>query len=172
MAKTKTREESKLVQEFEQTPVDRLTVHPKNARKGDLEAIGGSIQHNGFFGAIVAQRSTGHILVGNHRYLAARAAGIEVLPVLWVDVDDKAAKKIMLADNRTNDVASYDNQALLDLLQSLEADLDGTGYDSDALEMLIEEVHPRFEAIGSDNVPNMGEVKKSKCPECGHEFTP
>ena len=117
---------------LEQVGVDAITVHPENARVGDIDAIAESIETNGFFGTIVAQRSTGHIIVGNHRYQAARQTGMKKVPVIFMDIDDDQARRIMLADNRTNDMASYDDQLLADLLQSVPA-LEGTGFDDDDL---------------------------------------
>jgi ParB-like chromosome segregation protein Spo0J len=90
----------------------------------------------------VAQVSTGHILVGNHRYLAAKEAGIDTLPVMWVDVDDNRALKILLADNRTNDLSGYDNKALTELLAEMSnaGELDGTGYNESDLDALIQDM--------------------------------
>jgi ParB-like chromosome segregation protein Spo0J len=102
-------------------------------------AIYQSIEANGFYGAIVAQRSTGYILAGNHRYKAAVEAGAKSVPVIWVDVDDETAVRVLLADNRTNDVASYDNAVLAEILTELAAGpgLEGTGYDGDDLDQII-----------------------------------
>lgn len=127
----------------ELVPLDQLSPHPRNPRQGDVGAIHESIQANGFYGVVIAQRSTGHILAGNHRYLAASHAGATEIPVAWVDVDDDEALRILLADNRTNDLASYDNTALADLLQEIMAEagtLDGTGYDGDDLDELLRDL--------------------------------
>jgi ParB-like chromosome segregation protein Spo0J len=58
-----------------QVPVKKIIPHPKNARRGNISKIQDSIRHHGFLGALVVQKSTGHILVGNHRYKAAIALG-------------------------------------------------------------------------------------------------
>jgi hypothetical protein len=58
-------------QEYAIVPVDSLETHPRNVNQGDIGAIYESIGANGFYGAIVAQKSTGRILAGNHRYQAA-----------------------------------------------------------------------------------------------------
>lgn len=117
-----------------------LKPHPKNPRKGDTSAIGALIMENGFFGAVVAQRSTGHILVGNHRYLAFKEQGAEVIPTIWVDVDDERALKILLSDNRASDLGGYDDAALAELLQSLNGGLVATGYDQSALDSLLADI--------------------------------
>jgi ParB-like chromosome segregation protein Spo0J len=136
-----------LTQEYKDTPLTEVRCHPRNARKGSVTAILDSIQHNGFFGTCVAQVSTGHILVGNHRYLAAKEAGMDTLPVMWVHVDDKRALKILLADNRTNDLSSYDNNALTELLAEMSnaGELDGTGYSETDLDALIQDMASKDE---------------------------
>jgi len=126
-------------QAVETAPVDAVRPHPRNPRQGDIGAIHQSIEANGFYGAVVAQRSTGFILAGNHRWQAARHAGATEVPVIWVDVEDDHALRILLADNRTNDLATYDDNALAELLQELAdaGSLAGTGYDGDALDELL-----------------------------------
>lgn len=63
------------------------------------------------------------------------------LPVYVVDVDDDTAMAIMLADNRTADLATYSTAALVDVLSSLQdgsRDLLGvTGWSSDDLDDLL-----------------------------------
>ncbi len=59
--------------------VERLRCHPANARVGNVDGIAESIRVNGFFGTIVAQRSTGYILAGNHRFRAAVQVGLAEL---------------------------------------------------------------------------------------------
>jgi ParB-like chromosome segregation protein Spo0J len=115
--------------------IDDLLPYPGNARKGDVERIKESIEVNGFYAPLVVQRSTGHVLVGNHRMKAARELKYAKLPVIYVDVDDTAARKIVLADNRTSDDASYDTDLLLELLTDLP-DLEGTGYSHEDLDAL------------------------------------
>lgn len=122
-----------------QVSVDNIEQHPENARVGDVAAIVESIQTNGFYGAVVVQESTGYIIVGNHRYLAAREVGMTEVPVIYMDIDDDRARRIMLADNRTTDVASYDDRSLVELLQSVP-DLTGTGYDDTDLADLLASV--------------------------------
>lgn len=128
-------------EKFEQVSVENLKLHPRNPRQGDLSALQQSVEVNGFYGAIVAQRSTGHILAGNHRYLAAKATGLREVPVCWVDVDDVQALRILMADNRTADKATYDDALLAELLSEVQLQtggLAGTGYDDGDLSALID----------------------------------
>jgi DNA modification methylase len=126
-------------------PLDKLTPHPKNPRKGNVPLIAESIQANGFYGAVIAQRTTGHIIAGEHRWRAARQKKLPAVPVFWLDVDDDRALRILLADNRTNDVAGYDDEILAEILKGME-DLSGTGWDDDALAKLLGD-----EAIDGDD---------------------
>ncbi len=130
-------------QEYEFVAVDRLKPHPRNARSGDRGAIYESIQANGFFGACVVQRSTGHILVGNHRYLASLDANLPSVPVIWVDCDNDRALRILLADNKTSDDANYNDNQLAELLADLaktDKGLSGTGWSGDELDQLISDL--------------------------------
>lgn len=124
----------------ERVKLDRLELHPQNPRIGNVDAVLESIETNGFYGTIVAQKATGRILVGNHRYQAARLAGLERVPVVWVDVDDDTALRILLADNRTSDLAEYDDTRLREALEEImesHGSLVGTGYDDTFLEDLL-----------------------------------
>jgi hypothetical protein len=127
-------------QDYEMVAVDRISTHPDNARKGSLDTIRESIRTNGFYGACVVQRSTGHILVGNHRYLAAIEEGLEEVPVVWVDKSDAEARRLLLVDNRTTDLSAYDDDLLAILLAAVEEDdagLAGTGYVADDVAVLL-----------------------------------
>jgi ParB-like chromosome segregation protein Spo0J len=148
-----------------QVPLADLTAHPRNPRQGDVGAVVESIEANGFYGALVVQRSSGNVLAGNHRLAAAVALGIEKLPVLYLDVDDEAALRILLADNRTSDLATYDDRALAALLSELATvgGLIGTGYDGDALDELLKDL------AETDFTPDDPD-RKMTCPACGHQW--
>lgn len=119
--------------------VTEVDPHPENANVGNIEVIKESIRVNGFYSALVVQSSTGYILAGNHRYLAAKDLGYEQVPVIYLDVDDETAKRIMLADNRTTRLGHDDDEALRALLEELgdsELGLLGTGFTHAELQTL------------------------------------
>lgn len=128
--------------------------HPENANRGDLQAIKESIQTNGFFGALVVQRSTGRILTGHHRYQAALELGYTELPVLQVDVTDQEARRILVADNRTTRLGHDDPEQLAALLNQILADhpedaLSGTGFSEDDLQDLLSSIHPEPKGLAT-----------------------
>lgn len=130
-----------LAQEFDPAiNIAMLHEHPENPRIGDDAAVSESIDENGWWGAILVQRSTGFILGGNTRFRVMKEAGETDIPGFWIDCDDTTAKKILLADNRTSDLAFYDDAALVSLLQSVKevaGSIVGTGYDDDAYALLL-----------------------------------
>lgn len=121
--------------------VNEIEPHPENANVGDVEAIKESIRVNGFYAPIIVQATTGYIIAGNHRFKAARELGYEQVPVVYLDVDDEDAKRIMVADNRTTRLGHDDSQLLTSLLEDLgdtELGLMGTGFSHADLQTLID----------------------------------
>lgn len=120
--------------------IETLTLHPDNPRHGDIDSIVDSIRANGFIGALRVQTSTRRVIGGNHSLQAAQRLGYKQVPVIWADVDDDTALRYLIADNRTNDLATNDDAgiaAILERLAELPEGLAGTGYDDAALDELL-----------------------------------
>src|SRR4051812_12296631 len=81
-------------QSYELVDVDAIKEHPDNYNVGDEASIRESMDTNGWFGAVLVQRSTGYIIAHNHAYRVAKAKGALQVPVLWKDVDDVEALRI------------------------------------------------------------------------------
>ncbi|MGO4984924.1 6-carboxytetrahydropterin synthase, partial [Collinsella sp. Sow4_E3] len=120
-------------------PTNQLHTHHKNPRRGDVQATADSLRVNGQFRPIVVNRGTHtgrpmEVLAGNHTLMAARDLAEEgvsdfaELDCYVVDVDEDQATRIVLADNRTADIGSYDNEELLALLETLGDELDDVGF--------------------------------------------
>lgn len=136
------RPEHDLVVEW--VPYEQLQQHPENANNGDVDLIQQSILVNGMYGPVTAQRSTGYIVKGNHTYLAAVKRGLKKIPVIYLDISDMEARRIMVADNRTARSGHDDEGQLANLLESLhgtDAGLAGTGYDFQDYSALMELVN-------------------------------
>lgn len=123
--------------------MSELKLYPKNPRKGNIDAVAESLKENGQFRPLVVQKSTNYILGGNHTYRAAQKLKWKTIQVVYVDVDDERAKKIVLADNRTSDLASYDSEILSEILSSLETPDVGTGYDTADVQSILAAVVDR-----------------------------
>jgi DNA modification methylase len=127
-----------LAQAIELVDPDSLTLHPQNARKGNIDRIAKLIEANGFYKPLTVQRSTGYVLTGNHTLQAARRLGLQTVPVVFVDVDDTKASEILLGDNKSSDDSTYDLEVLYNLLSSVDAQsgLMATGYEAADLAFL------------------------------------
>ena len=129
--------------EIEQVAIDLLKHHPRNANHGDIEAIKTSLAVNGWYGSVVVNTSSKHILAGNHRVMAAKALGWETVPVQWVDVTPEEELRILVVDNRTTRIGQDDTTKITDILAELAntpIGLDGTGYGAADLDALIDEL--------------------------------
>jgi len=130
-------------QQFEIVSIDSVRPHPRNPRASDTGIIRESIDVNGWYGALVVQESTGFILAGSHRHKAALQQGATTIPVIRVSVNDDEALRIMLADNRTSDLADYDEELLTQLLAELSMEslgLQGTGFDENSLDNMLDDL--------------------------------
>ncbi len=144
----------RLIEELDWVPVAELRTYHRNPRRGSVPAIRQSLQVNGQYKALVANRGShtgrpGEVLAGNHTLLAARDLGWSGVYVAWVDVDDDQAARIVAVDNRSADLAEgYDDRLLLELLAGLP-DLDGTGYDPGDLDDLVAALEEADTAAGA-----------------------
>ena len=152
--------------EIEQVAIDLLKHHPRNANNGDVEAIKKSLAVNGWYGSVVANLSTKHILAGNHRVMAAKALGWETVPVQWVDVTPEEELRILVVDNRTTRIGQDDTTKITDILAELAntpIGLDGTGYGAADLDALIDELagmtEPAELLTDPDEVPEEVETR-------------
>lgn len=125
--------------------VAELVKYKRNPRHGDVPAIKDSLKALGQYKPIVVNQGThtgrpGEILAGNHTHQAALELGWDTIAAVYVDVDEDTAARIVLADNRTSDLATYDPETLLELVQSTT--LAGTGFTPADLSTLADEVKP------------------------------
>ncbi len=120
-------------------PIGSVTPHPRNPRRGDVEAITASLERFGQQKPLVVQRSTMFVVAGNHLLRAARALGWSEIAANLVDLDDATATAYLLADNRTSDLGAYNDTLLAAILaeEAASANLAGTGYDADTVEALL-----------------------------------
>jgi ParB-like chromosome segregation protein Spo0J len=120
--------------------INSVEPHPKNARQGDVGMIATSLELNGQYRPIIIQESTGFIIAGNHTWKAAKSLGWTEIAATKLSVDEDQSFRILLADNKANDLASYDDSDLLNLLIEMnESDrgLEGTLFSCDDIDDLM-----------------------------------
>jgi len=150
-------------------PIENLTPMSGNPRKGDVEAVKRSYEKFGQRKPLVARRlgisdngfATGTVTAGNHQLEAARALKWKEIAVVFIDEDENTAKAFSLADNRTHDLGTYDENELNALLKEMEAfDADlfaATGYNSGDIDVILESLNGSKEEA-SLSQPDRGEL--------------
>ena len=143
-------------------------VSPYNPRRiddHDMDALRRSLRYFGTVEPIVVNKRSGRIVGGHQRVKAAKAEGMESLPVVYVDIDDPSEKQLNLALNRIH--GEWEPDLLGNLLRELEAegaDLALTGFAEAELALLMAEA---IEASGEgssdvDTVPPIEAVAHTK----------
>jgi DNA modification methylase len=104
-------------------PIEKLKHLDGNPRKGNVEAVKKSYKKFGQRKPIVATKD-GEVISGNHQLAAARELGWNKIAVVFTDDDELTAKAFALADNRTADLGTYDDDLLADMLGAVSSDLE------------------------------------------------
>lgn len=148
------------VGQVDSVPLASLSSYPLNPRRGDIDAIAQSLKTHGQYRPIVVQYGSNFILAGNHTYKAAKKLGWRKIKITYVNVDEETARKIVLADNRLTDLASYNEPLLKNLLTALP-DLEGTGFSQSEVETLDRLMTGQEKSAGGGDkpLPNDPEVK-------------
>lgn len=133
-------------------PINDLTPYEQNPRQGDISLIAESLERNGQYRPIVVNKRGNVILAGNHTFWAAKELGWSSIAATFVDADEETARRIVLIDNRANDLASYDDEALAGMIQAIvDAEgpegLIGTGFDTDDLDGILAELESEGEPV-------------------------
>jgi DNA modification methylase len=125
-------------------PTERPQPYDKNPRVISDQAVtkvAMSLREYGFQQPIVVDKD-GIIIAGHTRLRAAKSLGLKKVPVVVADLPEEKARAYRLADNRTNQEASWDDDILaeeLDVLKDLGFDLSLTGFDVDEIGELLAE---------------------------------
>ncbi len=126
--------------------VDVSALHPwkNNPRINDaaVDKVAQSIKRFGFGAPLIARKADGEVIAGHTRLKAAIKLGLRQVPVRYVDLDPADAHLLALADNKTSEIAEWDDAALgkiLDELRGQDIDLlDGTGFTDSEIRKLID----------------------------------
>ena len=136
-------------------PITSLVLDPSNARKhGDrnLEAIKASLAKFGQRSPVVVQRDGMVVRSGNGRLLAAKALGWTEIAATIIDEDNSTAAQFAIADNRTAELAEWDNETLALLLDGWDKETrESVGFDEADLKAVMADLEP--EEIVEDEVP-------------------
>lgn len=147
--------------------VESINIDPKNCRKHDkksIEAIKRSLSEFEQYAPIVIRKENMQIIAGNGTYTACKELGFKKINAVIIDVDEKTATAIGIADNKASDLSRWDFDVLRDIMQQYDrTDFNKIGYMNDKQIDAILSYHKEDEII---------EKRKEKitCPRCGKEF--
>lgn len=160
-----------------------LKPYPGNANRGDVEGLMESLKENTQYRPIVVnaggRKSRMTILAGNHTAEAALRLGWKRIRVWFVDVDDSAARRINLADNRWPERSHREAPALAALIEAAQSDggLAGTGYSEDDAASMLAALGAGGDGgagAGPEEFPPVNpddlEIEHT-CPRCGYEWS-
>ena len=148
-------------------PIDSLQGLPGNPRVGDVDAVAASLDRFGQRKPIVVRKDDGTIIAGNHTWQAAKKLGWAEIAVAYVGDDDVTAQAYALADNRTAELGSYDEQALKDLIDKVAA-VDPelvriSGWSDEAVQELLDKIEAaQPKALKQDVIPELPLVPITK----------
>ena len=135
---------SKTTEEMKLVDVNKLVPYVNNARthsKEQITKLRSSLREFGFINPVIIDRDF-NVIAGHGRILAAKEENIEKVPCVFVDYLTEAQKKAyILADNRFALDAGWDEDMLrieIEALQSMDFNLDLTGFDSKELADLFD----------------------------------
>ena len=126
---------------------EKLRPWAHNPRKNDqvVERVADSIRRFGFGAPIIARKADGEVIAGHTRLKAAIRLGLPRVPVRYLDLDPADAHLLALADNKTSELADWDEAALGLVLEQLRAEdmdlLAGTGFSDAEIQRLIDGAH-------------------------------
>ena len=120
--------------------IDSLTPDPSNARKHDkrnIEAIKASLARFGQTKPIVLHSNGTTIIAGNGTWYAAKELGWTHIAAAQTSLDTAEAVAYGIADNKTAELAEWEDDTLRDLMDALPDDLKlATGFEGDEIDGL------------------------------------
>jgi len=123
-------------------PIEILVPDPRNARRHDtknLDAVRESLTTHGQMLPLVVQKQGMIVRAGNGRLQAAKQLGWSHMACVVTEMTDDEAIAFAIADNRTSELASWDDEVLAEELTKLVeggSDLASLGFDADDLAAL------------------------------------
>jgi len=123
-------------------PVLELRPNPRNPNKHSEDQVGrlmASLRRDGQTRPLLARRENSMLIAGHGVHTAARRLGWEQIAVIYLDVAQADADRIMLSDDRLAALSELDHRRVADLLNDIEAgDWLSTGYSVEEANKVLE----------------------------------
>lgn len=148
----------------------------KKHNRKNIEAIKESIRLFDQYKPLIINSRTNEILIGNGTFQALKELDYLEIYAIFIDVDEKKAKVLNLADNKLSTLSSW-NDNLLEKISNFDDDfLKTLNFDDDFLNNLTKKekgtIDKKEVPIISDELNKLitKDVEFIKCPCCGREF--
>lgn len=155
----------------ESVAISSLSPDPANVRKHpqrNIETIVASLKRFGQQKPIVVDVK-GIVRAGNGTLEAAKLLGWTEISIVRSNLIGPEATAYAIADNRTSELAEWDEDGLVAILNSMDAEIrEAAGWS----EAELAAISPNFGAVRADSQSQLDEKAKVECPKCGYEFTP
>jgi ParB family chromosome partitioning protein len=163
--------------QLERIEISKLSNDPANARKHperNLEAIVASLRRFGQQKPIVIDKSN-VVRAGNGTIEAAKQLGWTHIDCVRTSLESSDAIAYAIADNRTSELAEWDDDVLAAQLNGLLADdeelLLAAGFNEDELAKLLKD-ESDDEQDNTEEIDTDSFEMECTCPRCGFEFSP
>ena len=156
---------------FETIAVADLSLDPSNVRKHsrrNLDAIKASLRKFGQQKPIVVD-AKGIVLAGNGTLTAAQELGWTEIQIVRTELAGVEATAFAIADNRTAELAEWEEDKLNAVLKSLQdegVDLVDVGYSPEDVKIEAEKQAPQEFAEVDENIET-----EHNCPKCGYKWS-
>jgi ParB-like chromosome segregation protein Spo0J len=153
------------------TKITELSLDPSNVRKHsrrNLDAIKASLRKFGQQKPIVVD-AKGIVLAGNGTLTAAQELGWTEIQIVRTELAGVEATAFAIADNRTAELAEWEEDKLNAVLKSLQdegVDLVDVGYSPEDVKIEAEKEAPQEFAEVDENIET-----EHNCPKCGYKWS-
>lgn len=155
--------------EIEWMPIGSVKPYDRNPRRNDaaVDAVANSITEFGFKNPIIVDKDL-VIIAGHTRLKAAKKLGLKEVPVVIAsDLSEEQAKAFRLADNKTAELAEWDDDLLQEELDALmdDFDMEDFGFEADVTDDL--QVIDTLEEPPMPDAPSEPVSKPGDMWQCG-----
>jgi ParB-like chromosome segregation protein Spo0J len=156
---------------FETIAIADLSLDPSNVRKHsrrNLDAIKASLRKFGQQKPIVVD-AKGIVLAGNGTLTAAQELGWTEIQIVRTELAGVEATAFAIADNRTAELAEWEEDKLNAVLKSLQdegVDLVDVGYSPEEFKIEAEKEAPQEFAEVDENIET-----EHQCPKCSYKWS-
>lgn len=148
--------------------VEEIKPYEKNPRINDnaVDSVANSIKEFGFRSPIILDKD--YVIINGHtRYKASQKLGLKEVPCIVVtDLTPKQIKAFRIADNKTGELANWDNLLLGEELKGLaDINFEQFGFNDIELMMLTEDLEP--EEFDKEMVDEYSQRADDMCLKAG-----